>query len=394
MSSTQRVLVVSDLHTIVGAKHEDESYLSYSETGSEFGEDLIGYLRNLKTSVDIIVCPGDVAHKAEKKTFQLGWTFLNRIKSLFPNAMLVVVPGNHDYESRSDSSIDPKTTMQFADPQFPLENFELTTHFWAWNWVPMSGKDFNAILLNTSAYHGLKNETVDHGRVLPEIQRQILDFVASSRFEQKPINYLICHHHPVNLPGVAGRPDFQMINGGQELIDSITSMSGKGAWMIIHGHRHFPAVTYAQSRTSETPVVFSAGTVAAKLTGELLNLTRNQFYLLEIDLEQTAQTGVPVGVFESHEYAFRLGWATSTSMHLPRTGGFGSRTTPTELANAIRNLIGDRRLVDEATREEIEKRIKHHTPLDLAKVQGILAADSVVVELDGNSVLQVGRGQV
>lgn len=391
MPKVQRLLVLSDLHAVVGGKHEDETYLTFGQSGSDFGVNLIRYLKGLEKTIDLIICPGDIAHKAEKGAFRLGWTLLNEIRNIYPRSSLLAVPGNHDYESRSDENIDPKTTMQFAEPRFPLSKFVSTTHFWAWNWFVDTTPTHNALMLNTCAYHGLRNESLEHGRVIPEVQKQIIDHIKSDRFPARDINYLLCHHHPVNLPSYSRSPDHQMIDGGQELVDAITAAVPKGAWMIIHGHRHFPAVWYAQSQTSAPPVVFSAGTLAAKLDGELLNRTRNQFYIVEVDLELTRQTGIPTGVFETHEYVYHLGWSLSTSANLPKTGGFGARITPTQLTDRIVELIGVQRIADEETRLRIQTEIRHLTPLDLKTTKELLELRSIVIELDGNQVVQVGR---
>lgn len=390
MPRTLACLVISDLHTTVGGRHEDDSYLSYHDGKCDFASELVGYLKELGKSSDVLICPGDIANRAEKESFESGWILVNQIRKELSIPTLLSVPGNHDHDSRPGNSIDPKTYMQFMTPGFPTSGFDSNTHFWAWNWFPMVSSDFNAILLNTSAYHGLKDEHLHHGRILPEIRNQILSRVQEESFPKRDLNILVCHHHPVKLPAVAGVPDAEMIHGGDDFINELIQ-ANKGPWLVVHGHRHLPMVWYAGAESVEFPVVFSAGTLSAKLSGPIADQTSNQLYFVEVDLDESRRLGRPVGTFETHEYTFGRGWSLSKSENLPPFGGFGGEMTPSAAVSFVENILGSDPIVDEVGRQKIELAIKNLSPKDLVRLEVMLKEKRIHVNRSGNRVIQVGR---
>jgi len=374
----------------VGGKHEDDSYLAYNEGECYFADDLLDYLRGLGKKCDVLICPGDIANKAEKESFEFGWVLVNQIRSELGIRTLLSVPGNHDHDSRPGNSIDPKTYMQFMTPEFPTSGFDDNTHFWAWNWFRLGDDDFNAILLNTSAYHGLKDEHLHHGRILPEIRDQILSRVRQDSFPRRDLNLLVCHHHPVKLPAVAGVTDAQMILGGDDFINDL-AQANKGPWLVVHGHRHLPMVWYAGAESAEFPVVFSAGTLSAKLTGPIADQTSNQLYFVDVDLDESRRLGRPVGTFETHEYTFGRGWSLSKSENLPPFGGFGGEMTPSSVAQIVEDVLGADPVVNESGRMRIEAAIRNLSPKDLSRLDSLLRDRLIHLNRTGNRVLQVGR---
>lgn len=388
MSSSQRILLISDLHATVGGLHEDETHLSFTNRESAFADSLLQYLSKIDSRCDLLVCAGDIANKADRTAFEQGWAFVNRLRDSCAIPELLAVPGNHDHDSRGNNSIDPKTCMQFVEPRFPTLDFEWATHFWAWNWMPKETDVHNALLVNTSAYHGLKVEGVDHGRILPEIRAQIVDY-ARLRLSPKRINYLVCHHHPVYLPRLDGQPDTQSADGGLELLEEIGRLN-LGPWLVFHGHRHLPRITYASSGGGDGPLIFSAGSISAKLNAEL-GLTSNQFCIVEIDLDETDRTGKAVGTFETHEWHWGSGWQESKSRFLPFRGGFGSTRTPKEIGKTIDGLVDRSRVVTPEVLATISAQIRYLTPDGLSQLDTFLSRMKVFLRRDGNQALEAGR---
>jgi hypothetical protein len=98
-----------------------------------------------------------------------------------------------------------------------------------------------------------------------------------------------------------------------------------GEWLIIHGHKHHPKLSYAAGGQS-APIVFSAGSLCAQLYAELGTLARNQFYLIDLPHALYGRYGF-VGTFQAWDWNTGLGWrrANPSGSGLPGYGGFGFR---------------------------------------------------------------------
>jgi hypothetical protein len=66
---------------------------------------------------------------------------------------------------------------------------------------------------------------------------------------------------------------------GQFLLD-LLAYDSNGDWVVLHGHKHCPKISYAAGGVT-SPIVFSCGSIGAKLYPELNGNVRNQWYLLE-----------------------------------------------------------------------------------------------------------------
>jgi hypothetical protein len=129
-----------------------------------------------------------------------------------------------------------------------------------------------------------------------------------------------------------GEPD--EIKGGQLLLDLLQRPNQLG-WLVIHGHKHHPKLTYAAGN-SGSPIVFSAGSFASTLYPELREETGNQFYILDIDKLNLSTRGL-VGTFRCWDWHKGFGWRDADSNKgLPASGGFGHREHPLVLANRIK----------------------------------------------------------
>ncbi|MCG7598784.1 metallophosphoesterase [Halomonas sp. McH1-25] len=393
MSNSLKVLIVSDLHAVIDERHKDDSHLFIDGASSEFVDAFISFVNDLGVNFDLLVCAGDVANKASNGAFEAGWMVLNKIRKELGVRDFYCVPGNHDHKSRhTGNSFDPKHDLQFANPPFPLDCNIKSTHFWAWNWCCVNCDSYNMVLLNSSAYHGYGDEH-SHGRVAYEISDQIKDYVNSERFIKKPINILLCHHHPTKMEQVDRDYDTQEMQGGQYLIQCLGE-AGKGGWLIIHGHKHFPEISYASGSTSEPITVLSAGSFSAVIHSEIMGKTSNQFYILDIDLSESKASGRAVGKFETYEWTLKKGWSRSESESLPAKGGFGSLLTPSLIASRIESLIEEDEagFLEENDLTDIQKIVDNFVPTDFKKLVNNLRSLGFDVIYDSGKINQVGRG--
>lgn len=397
MNNILKILVISDLHAIADKKFSVDSRLEFENGKSEYAEVFLEYAKSLNCRFDYLVCSGDISNKADKESFLLGWQLIKRIKEDLNIESLLCVPGNHDHISRTldINNFDPKHYMQYIDPAFPVEDFSKATHFWAWNWCHLECERINSILLNTSAYHGYGETEYKHGRIAYDTIKNIKKYISSSEFKEKNLNILVCHHHPYKMEHMENRMDNECMDGGDSLCNMLIE-ANKGPWLIIHGHRHIPQIRYAPSPSSVRPLVFSAGSFSATIYPDIVDKTKNQFYVINIDLDKTQSSGIAVGTFETYEWTPFKGWRNSNSMFLPGKGGFGSNITPKELANRISDQINtvSSNFLNQDDLSEHHNHLTYFTPSDIKIFINELEKCALVAVFEDYLLIQVGKQNV
>lgn len=390
-----KLLVISDLHAINDSSKATDSHLYFHNGESEYGNAFINYVKKLDHDIDILICAGDISNQADQECFIAGWSFVKKIKDELNIPELLCVPGNHDHQSRSNKVFDPKHQLQFIQPRFPYDCNKKNTHFWAWHWCHSEGAtlNYNAISLNTSAYHGFNEEGV-HGRVSSDVSDQISEFISSKSFVKRPINLLLCHHHPQKMEHVDRSEDNECMQGGQYLLRRLHD-ANKGPWLVIHGHKHFADVTYAAAPGMNPYVIFSSGSISARLHDGVADRTSNQFYIVEIDLDKCTSEGKAVGTLETHEHLRGLRWGESTSLNLPAKSGFGSAITPKAVADKITALISEScPFLNEQDLSEFHDLTVNFTPHDVNSLVVELEGNDLSVECNNNVIIEVGKSNV
>lgn len=386
------LLVFSDLHTVIEDRFSDDSYLIYKDNKSEFADAFLAHLMRLKIDFDAIICAGDLANKSEDGSFKTAWEELNLIKKKLGIQDLFCVPGNHDHDSREKSGVfDPKHRIQFIQPPFPCDDLPTATHFWAWHWCHIEREKCNVILINTSAFHGYGKE-YQHGRISTQASDQISDYVKSSKFPEKSINLIVCHHHPIKMEHVDVDYDIEAMDGGQYLLNKLEE-TNKGSWMVFHGHKHFPEIRLAPATSSEGITILSAGSLSARLHEKINERTSNQFYIVKIDMDKTENMGRAVGKFETYEWTVLDGWHRSKSEKLPAKGGFGSIYTPTYVAKQISKKLDEdgANFLDTSDLQQFEEMIEHMPPIDRKKLKDRLTDLGLKTIFEDNELMQVGK---
>jgi hypothetical protein len=388
------ILVISDLHTGICQEDNKDSKLYVDDDINIYGKSFIEYLKKLNKNIDLLVCSGDIGNKGNIESFHAGWKFINHLIDELKIPAYLCVPGNHDHQSlppkNSSSGFSPKHELQFCTPRFPFDCFEKNTHFWAWNWAASHTEQYNAISLNSSAYHGYGDE-FKHGRVAVEVSKQINSYLSSSKVTKKPLNILVCHHHPEKMEDVDEDYDYEAMDGAQYLLSSIQS-ADVGPWLIIHGHKHYATLSYASSRTGTPPTILSAGSFSAVLYKEIASRTSNQFYYLSVDLDETIKNGKVVGTFETHEANPLNSWQPSTSSNLPAKGGFGSLHTPHSILHQVKSTLSKQvPFLEGIELDPFKDMTKHLPPEDAVRLEKLLEENSISIErCSRNEIIQIG----
>ena len=387
--SNVRILVISDLHAISCTSEQTDSHLFFENQESDWGNSLIAYVKELDLIIDVLICAGDIANKANKLSFENGWKFVNKLKKELSIENLLCVPGNHDHQSRDGDDFSPKHQLQFCTPIFPLSCLNKNTHFWAWNWVHVEADKYNSLLINSSAYHGYMDE-FKHGRVAVEVSDQISEFLKATDLKEKPFNIMVCHHHPEKMEYVDGDYDGEAMEGGGYLLKKIEE-ADIGPWLVVHGHKHFASITYAKSGSSSPSTILSAGSVSAKLYPNIKDRTSNQFYIIDIDLSETENVGRLIGRFNTYEWTIQMGWGPSRSKNLPAQGGFGSSITNKEIIRKVKSLLTDNGpFLEEVDLQEVHQMTQHIPPNQFQLLIKKLFDDGFQVTCEQNKIIEVG----
>jgi hypothetical protein len=345
-----RVAVLSDLHAYDGSvaefKKRPPSHWDINRPdNSPLLNPIVG-LRHLISpdpgsaqqplTADITLCPGDMTNKAHTGALDQAWATLQQFGRALQSRLVLAAPGNHDHDSRSIyCKYDPRNSLQSLIPPFPTSDDAQNDRFWSRHWICVKEQAWRVILLNTSAYEGIHDE-FKHGRVS---DRTLADISGELR-DRRDLNLLVCHHHPQAHDVVGGLGDYSSMQGGTSLLETLESAEGRTA--VIHGHRHHPRLFYAQGGAG-SPLVFSAGSLCARLDGVLGTTARNQFYIIEFHLDLFETYGC-VGRFQAWDWHYGQGWhPAATSDEVPDVGGFGFRNDPaitaTELARDLSEPI-------------------------------------------------------
>ncbi len=337
--------IISDLHAFDDAQGKDDpSYLSLALPENQPARHPISGLVQLINEeglkADLLLCAGDIGDKARPIAIQYAWRCIQRVREALNARLAGVTTGNHDCDSRHQyNDFDAKGMLQGLVPPYPLPDEAQNDRYWSRNFVIVEEECYRLVILNSSAYHGQTQMEVEHGRVADST----LDRLKSQLCEatSKPVNILLCHHHPKPHSELQlGESD--IMRNGQQLLDLLGS--GRfGSWLVVHGHKHHPKLSYAEGGGS-APVVFAAGSLCAVLKPPVGSRVRNQFYTVSIPLHLIDDFGL-VGIVKAWDWAPGTGWSPAVARaHLPAVSGFGYRASPMLLARKLARVVVEDRM--------------------------------------------------
>jgi hypothetical protein len=342
-----RVAIMSDLHAYDGDLSPPPSWLKMGAEGTNpllhpiAGlEQLIADDRSLQQT-DLLLCPGDLGDKAQPAGVKHGWDMVQRARGALGNPLIVATTGNHDVSSRPNGpalEVDSTEILRELDPLYPYDDRATQQAFFSDHYAIVQHHGWRVVTLNTSAHHGTGEREYDHGRVTSGTRERLLRDLR----QQGPssVNILLCHHHPIEYTAI-DEPDRSTIVGGALLMAELAGPD-LGPWIIVHGHKHIPHLSYGPG-AGTSPVVFSAGSLAASFHMGQQAITRNQFYWLEFDLQAARDLHHGLACrFRSWYWVPNRGWIpTDPGSGLPAEGGFGVRGDPRRLAEVIRTAVYD-----------------------------------------------------
>ncbi|NTW87983.1 MAG: metallophosphoesterase [Desulfobulbaceae bacterium] len=341
-----KIAVISDLHAFSSpVSGRTPSYLDMSNTDRNKMNDPILGLNHLieenHLKVDILLCAGDIGDKATPAATKFGWENIRSLQTYLGASHLIATAGNHDVDSRYEhNDFDAKGMLQSLNPSFPCIDLDTCDKYWSRNYAIITNNDWRIVTLNSAAFHGAGKDQKQeflHGRVSKNTVYRLIEELKSS--DKKLLNILLCHHHPIKNNRIE-ESDYSEMEGGDKLINALDSV-GLGQWIIIHGHKHYPRITYAGG-SSTAPVIFSAGSCCAQLYSEVGTKARNQFYIIEFPISLFNQLECSIaGHVKSWDWTGMKGWVSaSRESGIPASSGFGYRCSSfSHLANNIKSYF-------------------------------------------------------
>lgn len=335
------IAVLSDIHAFASSDRSAESAVDYI-AGSRARNPLVELVesaRDLGIRADTLVCAGDICNKADPTGLERAWADLHRLVAVIEAESLVPTCGNHDLDSRflfNESDPDPKGAALSLVPSFPFASANLTDKYWARNYAILSlPSGVVMVVLNTSAYHGGKQEEIDHGRVCKRTINAIADELAVG-YQGAAAYVLVCHHHPMPLSAKSAS-DMEYVRDGQPLLDVLTQTT-RSSWLVVHGHRHHPKLMSGATPSNYVPFIFGAGSLGARTPG-----VTNQFHLISLFQSNDSEFSSVNGIVETWSWSDSTGWglsSSSPSSGLPGRCGFGFRGQIPALAAKIAGVVG------------------------------------------------------
>lgn len=288
-------------------------------------------------NADILLCAGDIGDQARPSATRYAWEKVQEIAAAFSAASIYATAGNHDVDSRySHNSHDARGALQQLTPPYPYDNQALNDQYWARHYVLHEQDHYRLLNLNSAAYHGGEPKEYKHGRITDATLAAIEGELQNST--SRPLNILLCHHHPLSCNPL-DRSDYEVMRNGRRLLDMLGT-GDYGRWLVIHGHKHYPRIAYDYG-SATSAIILSAGSFSAVLYPELQTVARNQFYLVTVNTPEVEQHGL-VGTVQAFEWSIGTGWQRATATkNFPAYCGFGSQEQPEALCNKVISALTD-----------------------------------------------------
>jgi 3',5'-cyclic AMP phosphodiesterase CpdA len=315
---------ISDLHFESDTKHDDAVWAALAADLAE-------------QKVDFLAVTGDLIESSVRDNMRkqgIEGAFENVHRFLLslcehlkidPEYGLGVVPGNHDFRAKGIASADSRFELvkrvkqRFVRPHFAPFYQKFGTYY-----RPKLLPSLNCCVFtfdsNTTDF-GLNFAS---GRIT---NQDIVEFSSLSRkMEMEHRNefgsctkVVLVHHHPMPIAATELEPSFIESEGFHLLKNAglfMTEMVRHGIDLVLHGHKHYPAISKAtfpvKENAEHTITVIAAGSVGkgggAQLSYNLVTLLDNGEVRLDRKTRETATYGRATwtAVLQSYEDTRRL----------------------------------------------------------------------------------------
>lgn len=302
---TVRLAVISDLHFRRHSK--DESCRPAAATQGKATDPIEGLLSLIQGGgnqigfdadrmADYLLCPGDIGDMADAAAFNQGWERLKELQKALGARHLIASTGNHEVSSRAspvddvagnvEAEVDPLAAMQSKD-DYPSDLLDPDVGrwvYWGRGYEIIETDEMLLVLVNSSHFHPTtRANEFERGRI-GEVSLSMLrkELAAKVKANENRVFIMLLHHHPIAHENLDVKLGKIPMSNGPGLMEVLAQT--EVAWLVIHGHKHFPRLIYSSDEGAGRSVVFAAGSAGAQLTGDIADKTRLQFYLVEASI--------------------------------------------------------------------------------------------------------------
>lgn len=292
-------------------------------------ENLIDLISDRKLEANVVICPGDFSHHANRQGLLSGWSFVNEIARAFDNIPIISTIGNHDIDSRNQENSYSFNDVKLIDKNFPLEEKYLES-FWSKGFATVCEEDYIVLVVNSCFYHThLDKNIIDNGKIDP-LQLEQIEASISGFKDDDRIKILLVHHHPVQHERFE-LGDYDFIKNGEDLMKVIAENNFD---LVIHGHKHDPWLRYYNPKFTISKIpVLSSGSFSAT-SQKLYADVGNYFHTVEI----RKIGGKARGKVTTYSYKIRGGWSLEKHVFYPFSG-FGNSLEIREIVNLIEAIF-------------------------------------------------------
>lgn len=328
---TIRLAVISDLHF---RRHSNEETCRPAAAtqgkSTDPVEGLLTLIQNGSAHIgfdddriaDYLLCPGDIGDMADAAAFNQGWERLKALQKALGAKHLIASTGNHEVSSRAspvddlagnvEAEVDPLAAMQ-SQNDYPSDLLDPDVGrwvYWGRGYEIIETGEMLLVLVNSSHFHPTtRANEFERGRIgevsLSQLRKELLGRVKSN---EDRVFIMLLHHHPIAHESLDVKLGKIPMSNGPNLME-VLAQTGV-AWLVIHGHKHFPRLIYSSDEGAGRSVVFAAGSGGAQLTGDVAEKTRLQFYLVEASILDQRVMPKAEGRFRAYSWIDRA-WQPS-----------------------------------------------------------------------------------
>lgn len=377
-----KVAIISDLHAQLDGAGDLSSSLVFSPLpGSSAPPIIQGLFRRIdedNLNADLVLCPGDLCHRSDSVSLSEAWKWLFEIKNKLNAKYLIASAGNHDMNSRGtyEDSL-PHDLLMDLEPRFPCGDENRHMEYFTKNYTIIEEFNFRLITFNSCMFHGIdshgEEDYFERGRITDRILDKIVDDIKGRiSTNGEKIQIFLCHHHLSGVPGIED-PRYGVMDGGDKILRVLGS-GHLGRWLVVHGHKHVPYM-FKSEGGGDAAYVFAAGSFSFRLPPNTDGITKNQFYIFDIEND----SGKLRGTAKSWDYVFK-DWKPSTRRSgVPHEFGFGYEDY-NSIVGEIVDVVGDGQ-INASVLYKIPPNIMYLMPGDTLKLRDKLYTDYGLVTL-------------
>ena len=326
-----KFLVLSDIHAMSRDMVKAGNHYSGDTGSTHFAEDrsrlnnrilaISDTLRDKAGQIDALFILGDLAHQAKQLVISQVWNDANALANELKIPNVIGLIGHHDIYSRAKTLKEAEDLREFLksiEPKFPVTDDATFRDYYADSVSSFAIGDCRIIMLNTCDLHGIGADEASVKKLFERgnISVRMIEKVNAIYSDSKETHFIVAmHHHPRKLPVPADKFN-DVMDRGELLLSKIASH--KKSTIILHGHKHLVSIDNVTSDI-QSPVLFSAASLAAEPYFGQAKYFSNQFHLFELDIKSTAHAKGKVFSWDWCD----PNWEESTRPHMPFEKPFG-----------------------------------------------------------------------